>query len=160
MVSYIVTKPTMVIDGEDKENRASYTSDMFAMVGTLFLFLYWPSFNGGLLDSATNQQERALVNTVISLAGSCMATFLFTKCMRGHFCMVSPPTHPPTHPPNPQLTVAHSNRLDLLYLPVYTFNHPPIHLLPLNRWTFKTPPWRVVWRWALPVIWSSALEER
>ena len=34
----------MVLDGEDKENRASYTSDMFAMVGTLFLFLYWPSF--------------------------------------------------------------------------------------------------------------------
>jgi len=42
--SYIITSPTMVLDGDDKENRASYTSDMFAMVGTLFLFLYWPSF--------------------------------------------------------------------------------------------------------------------
>ena len=37
--SYIITSPTMVLDGDDKENRASYTSDMFAMVGTLFLLL-------------------------------------------------------------------------------------------------------------------------
>ncbi|GAB5036731.1 ammonium transporter 1 [Nannochloropsis oceanica] len=86
--SYILHPPSMVLDGDDRENRASYTSDMFAMIGTLFLFLYWPSFNGGLLDSATNQQERALVNTVLSLAGSCLATFLFSKCLRGHFSMV------------------------------------------------------------------------
>lgn len=100
-MSYIVTPPDMGANGLDGDNTASYTSDMFAMIGTLFLFLYWPSFStyvvcdvtparahrssharsppspslrwyadGGLLDATTNQEERALVNTVMSLAGT------------------------------------------------------------------------------------------
>jgi hypothetical protein len=28
----------------DEQNKASYTSDCLAMLGSLFLFLYWPSF--------------------------------------------------------------------------------------------------------------------
>lgn len=98
--------------------------------GSWSLFAYQsivtPHFNiidtcvdsGGLLDSTAHAQERALVNTVISLAGktrgpgmrssvdyfwsslhrhqtqtprltgSCVATFAFSKMLRGHFDMV------------------------------------------------------------------------
>ena len=51
---------------------------------------------------------------------------------------IHPPTHPPTHSsppthPNPLLTVAHSNRLVLLYLPINPPTHPPTHPPTLNR---------------------------
>ena len=35
--------------------------------------------------------------------------------------------NPPTHPPIPRLTVAHSNRLLLLYQSSTVFTHPPTH---------------------------------
>lgn len=55
-------------------NRSSYTSDMFSMIGTTFLWIFWPSFNGAL--AADGHQLNAIVNTHLSLAGSVIATFL------------------------------------------------------------------------------------
>lgn len=49
-----------------KLEGSSYTSDTFAMVGTLFLWIFWPSFNSALLDGA--EQERAIINTYLALA--------------------------------------------------------------------------------------------
>lgn len=46
----------------------TYTSDIFAMVGTLFLWIFWPSFNSVLVDGA--DQERAILNTYLSLAAA------------------------------------------------------------------------------------------
>jgi len=65
------------------------TSDMFAMIGTIFLWMFWPSFNGAL---ATEQQQvRVVINTVIALTGSCVAAFAMDNLTRpGHkFDMVS-----------------------------------------------------------------------
>ena len=43
---------------KSEKNSASYVSDTFAMIGTIFLWMYWPSFNGALADG--NSQHRVL----------------------------------------------------------------------------------------------------
>jgi len=51
-----------------KLEGASYTSDIFAMIGTTFLWVYWPSFNSVLAEGAGG--ERAILNTFLSLAAA------------------------------------------------------------------------------------------
>jgi ammonium transporter Rh len=85
-VSAMLGKPT-----NEKDNKSMYHSDLFSMIGTLFLWLYWPSFNayyayyptthegghrGLMLDS---DRTRAYVNTVLSLCAATMSTFAFSK---------------------------------------------------------------------------------
>lgn len=63
---------------------------MFAMIGTLFLWMYWPSFNGAL--AGPTGQPRVVLNTVLSLTGSCISAFYTDAFMRkrgGRFDMVS-----------------------------------------------------------------------
>jgi ammonium transporter Rh len=68
-------------------NGSSKISDTFAMVGTIFLWMFWPSFNGALADPVS--QHRVIVNTVLSLCGSCIGAFLFSQILRqGKFSMV------------------------------------------------------------------------
>jgi ammonium transporter Rh len=65
------------------DNAAVYHSDLFAMIGTIFLWLYWPSFNAAM-TSSTASFTRAVVNTVMSLTGSCITAFYFSFIFRGH----------------------------------------------------------------------------
>ncbi|KAL9904469.1 ammonium transporter Rh type A isoform X1 [Glossina fuscipes] len=57
----------------------TYTSDLFAMIGTLFLWIYWPSFNSVLADGTA--QERAILNTYLSLAGATVTAFVLSTMM-------------------------------------------------------------------------------
>lgn len=61
-------------------NGSSKTSDMFAMIGTLFLWIFWPSFTGVLAED--EQKYRVVVNTFLALATSCAASFSFTLLFR------------------------------------------------------------------------------
>lgn len=54
-----------------------YTNDIMAMIGTLFLFIYWPSFNGGLSSNATF--HRVVLNTALALLSSIVTTFIFSS---------------------------------------------------------------------------------
>ncbi|TDH74273.1 uncharacterized protein CCR75_005079 [Bremia lactucae] len=60
-------------------NTSCYHSDVFAMIGTLFFWIYWPSFNSALIDTEGFQQERAIMNTVLSIAASCASAFAASK---------------------------------------------------------------------------------
>lgn len=62
------------------KNGASRASDLSAMLGTLFLFIFWPSFNAALASSddgapAGPQQALAVLNTALALLGACLAAF-------------------------------------------------------------------------------------
>jgi ammonium transporter Rh len=64
-----------------------YHSDMFAMIGSVFLWMFWPSFNA-VLGGSDELRHLAIVNTVLSLAGSCVAAFLASYYFRKEFNMV------------------------------------------------------------------------
>lgn len=57
---------------------ASYTSDTFAMVGSIFLWIFWPSFNSALVDGP--EQERAILHTYLSLA-ACTVTAIIVSAL-------------------------------------------------------------------------------
>ncbi len=44
-----------------------------SIVGTIFLWLFWPSFNAGLAEG--DAQHRAVINTYYSLAACCVTAF-------------------------------------------------------------------------------------
>ena len=89
------------------KNGASYLSNLFSMVGTLFLWIYWPSFNGALASVSAlaeagdagakvnaadfvlqSQQYLCVVNTLLSLLGSCVSTFAASALLTGKFDMM------------------------------------------------------------------------
>ena len=59
--------------------KISYVSNIFAFIGTLFLVLYFPSFNYAALAQNSFEQNLIVVNTVMSLAGSVLGTFIVSS---------------------------------------------------------------------------------
>jgi len=51
------------------------------MVGTLFLFAYWPSFNGAL--GSGSSMQRSIINTYLCLACSVIASIVVSKFVHG-----------------------------------------------------------------------------
>uniref|UniRef100_A0A7S1M0R2 Ammonium transporter AmtB-like domain-containing protein n=1 Tax=Alexandrium catenella TaxID=2925 RepID=A0A7S1M0R2_ALECA len=80
-VSFMLTRAKKVEDAGSRFG-SSYESDLFSMIGTVFLWMYWPSFNGALAKDG--EQHRVVVNTVLSLTNSCIAAFLLSKLLRPH----------------------------------------------------------------------------
>jgi ammonium transporter Rh len=67
--------------GKQDAPGTSKHAGTFAMIGTLVLWIYWPSFNGALASGA--QQHRVIINTTLSLCGSCIAAFIASRLLRG-----------------------------------------------------------------------------
>ncbi|XP_063416627.1 ammonium transporter Rh type A-like [Mytilus trossulus] len=67
---------------------AVYHSDLLSMIGTVFLWLYWPSFNGGGVTG--DEQHRAVINTYLSLTVCTLVTFVISALVdgKGKFDMV------------------------------------------------------------------------
>ncbi|GFU34228.1 ammonium transporter Rh type B [Nephila pilipes] len=73
--------------GNSKEG-SNYHSDIFAMIGTLFLWMFWPSFNSAL--AVGDEQHRSVINTFVALLACCVVTFAISSLAdgEGRFNMV------------------------------------------------------------------------
>ncbi|CAI9551796.1 unnamed protein product [Staurois parvus] len=74
--------------GHDNEGSV-YHSDLFAMIGTLFLWMFWPSFNSAIANHGA-EQEMAIINTYFSLAACVLTAYAFSSLVehKGKFDMV------------------------------------------------------------------------
>ena len=74
---------------EDKEGRYTfnYYSAGIAMIGTTFLYLYWPSFNAAL-GVFGSQMHRAIINTLLASSTSVLSAVLFSRICTNHLDMV------------------------------------------------------------------------
>ena len=76
MVSLVDRKRNYNHPSVDRSN-SDHTSDIFSVLGTLMLLIYWPSFNGVLAPSGEGK-HRATFNTYLSICASTMTTFIFS----------------------------------------------------------------------------------
>ncbi|KFV82320.1 Ammonium transporter Rh type A [Struthio camelus australis] len=83
-VTLVLYRPGLKNKHENEES--SHHSDIFAMIGTLFLWLFWPSFNSAIARDET----KAAINTYYSLAACAVVTFALSSLVdqRGKFSMV------------------------------------------------------------------------
>ena len=58
--------------------KTSYLSNIYGYIGTLFLWLLWPSFNYGVTAQNSFEQNQIVVNTVLSLTGSLIGTYIMS----------------------------------------------------------------------------------
>uniref|UniRef100_A0A0G4I772 Ammonium transporter AmtB-like domain-containing protein n=1 Tax=Chromera velia CCMP2878 TaxID=1169474 RepID=A0A0G4I772_9ALVE len=70
--------------GDHPKNSSAYLNDVTAMVGTVFLWIFWPSFN-----AATAGENRffAVTHTVIALLGAVLLSFFTCAAFTGKFEM-------------------------------------------------------------------------
>ncbi|KAK2140596.1 hypothetical protein LSH36_1293g00030 [Paralvinella palmiformis] len=66
-----------------------YNSDLFAMIGTTFIWIYWPSFNAALAPRGANQ-HRTVINTYYALTSCTVTSFAISSLVdeNGRFHMV------------------------------------------------------------------------
>uniref|UniRef100_A0A674K6G9 Rh family C glycoprotein n=1 Tax=Terrapene triunguis TaxID=2587831 RepID=A0A674K6G9_9SAUR len=78
-VTRILYRPNLE-QSKDKQGSV-YHSDLFAMIGTLYLWLYWPSFNSAVSNHG-DAQHRAAINTYCSLASCVLTTVAFSSLLQ------------------------------------------------------------------------------
>jgi len=73
---------------ESSKAGSTRISDLFSMMGTVFLWMFWPSFNGSGA-AVGDAQMRAVINTYLSLCVSCISAFAVSALVnpQKRFCM-------------------------------------------------------------------------
>ncbi|XP_075431288.1 ammonium transporter Rh type C isoform X2 [Ascaphus truei] len=70
-VAWILNRPKL--KQSNSLEGSVYQSDLFSMIGTLYLWMYWPSFNSAVSNHG-DAQHRAAINTYCSLAACVLTT--------------------------------------------------------------------------------------
>ena len=64
----------------DKAIESDETSDRFSMLGSMILWIFWPSFCSAIVPEA--DFEKTVVNTVLALCGATVITYLLSTVFR------------------------------------------------------------------------------
>ncbi|CAF1348742.1 unnamed protein product [Rotaria sp. Silwood1] len=76
-VSFVLFRSN-ILDNPLEKSR--YTSDIFSMIGTIFLFCFWPSFNAGVTSGS--DRLHAVTNTYVSICASVIGAFLMSSLLK------------------------------------------------------------------------------
>ncbi|XP_037532064.1 ammonium transporter Rh type B [Nematolebias whitei] len=72
MVTRVLYRPNL--SKSKHKNCSVYHSDLFAMIGTIYLWMFWPSFNSAITELG-DAQHRTAMNTYYSLAACTLSTY-------------------------------------------------------------------------------------
>ncbi|NXW45136.1 RHBGB protein, partial [Nyctiprogne leucopyga] len=78
MVSRILYQPHM--EKRKEQQDTGHQPDVFAVVGTVYLWIFWPSFTSATMVH-DNVETWAMLNTYFSLAASTLATFVLSPIL-------------------------------------------------------------------------------
>lgn len=77
-VTFVLYRPSLN-EGHAKEST-SYHSDILSVIGTLLLWVFWPSFNSALTLKG-DDQHRAILHTFIGLSASTLMAFALSTML-------------------------------------------------------------------------------
>ncbi|XP_006789613.2 ammonium transporter Rh type C-like 2 [Neolamprologus brichardi] len=80
-ISWMLYRPNL--HQSSRLQGSVYHSDVFAMIGTLFLWMFWPSFNSAICDHGDGQ-HRAAINTYLCLASTVLTTVAISSLFQKH----------------------------------------------------------------------------
>ena len=60
----------------------TYISNIFAMIGTFFLWMFWPSFNAAYFPQTPYERSIIITNTILALTGSNLACYTMTALLQ------------------------------------------------------------------------------
>jgi ammonium transporter Rh len=77
-VSYVLGKKLQ----PTAKPQITYISNIFALIGTFFLWMFWPSFNAGFFAKTPYERSVIITNTILALTASNLACYTITALLR------------------------------------------------------------------------------
>ena len=65
--------------------KITYISNIFALIGTFFLFIFWPSINAGFFSQNAFERRIIIINTLLALTGSNISCYIMTALLQRKF---------------------------------------------------------------------------
>lgn len=80
-ISYILGKRVISLE----KPKITYISNVFALIGTFFLWIFWPSINAGFFSTTPYERSIIITNTILALAASNLGCFIMTALLQKRF---------------------------------------------------------------------------
>ncbi|XP_041253305.1 ammonium transporter Rh type B [Onychostruthus taczanowskii] len=81
MVSRVLYQPHQDKRKREEQQDKGHQTDVFAVVGTIYLWIFWPSFTSTTTTVHHNAENWAVLNTYFSLVASTVSTFILSPVL-------------------------------------------------------------------------------